>query len=149
MDRFEQTPTAIWQERRNWIDNEIEHYYSEIGECEEGIHAPYLFFDMSSAFCAGAWVSVIVMSISVIDSHLRETEVSEDEIRTVDLLKQYFKGGDLDWLRKLRNKFVHVKDGLSVFNEYDFFDDQDKLEEFAKKAIKASLKALFQTPLLP
>ena len=104
---------------------------------------------MSSAFCAGAWVSVIVMSISVIDSHLRETEVSEDEIRTVDLLKQYFKGGDLDWLRKLRNKFVHVKDGLSVFNEYDFFDDQDKLEEFAKKAVKASLKALFQTPLLP
>ncbi len=104
---------------------------------------------MSSAFCAGAWVSVIVMSISVIDSHLRETEVSEDEIRTVDLLKQYFKGGDLDWLRKLRNKFVHVKDGLSVFNEYDFFDDQDKLEEFAKKAIKVSLKALFQTPLLP
>lgn len=149
IDILEQTPSTIWKERRNWIDNELERHNSTNGECETGIQAPNLFYDMSLAFCAGAWISVIIMSISVIDSHLRETEALNDKIKTKDLLNKHYKGGDINSLRKLRNQFVHVDSGLSVFNEYDFFNDQEKLEELAKWAIKETIKSLFQTPLLP
>lgn len=61
---------------------------------------------MHWAYCAGAWISVVVMAVSSIDSLLRETEAGDNRIGTATLLMEFYEGeGDqIDWLRKLRNR---------------------------------------------
>lgn len=149
MKIFEQTPVDVWQIRRSWIDNELDSYCLNVGECEASPHAIALFNDMTFAFCAGAWISVVVMSISVIDAQLRETESANEKVKTVDLLKEYYKGENIDWLRRLRNQYVHVEVGSSWFVNNDFYERQDELEQNAIIAIEMTIKALFQTPILP
>lgn len=100
--------------------------------------------DMQIAFCAGAWLSVIIMSVSVIDSHLRETEVSNDKIGTLQLLNEYYEGEDIKWLRKLRNKYVHHNLDKPILEMNDWYINQEDLEKNATKAIKMTISALFQ-----
>ena len=142
MDIFDYTLPHIWQKRRDFIDKEIE--LADIGSYDTCDHAVVLFMDMSRAYCAGAWISVIIMSVSVIDSHLRETEAMNDEIGTAKLLNDYYKGDDIDWLRKLRNRYVHYCIESPILESNDFFDKQEELEEYATTAIKMAIKALFQ-----
>jgi len=73
-----------------------------------GEQATALLIDLQCIYCAGAFVSVVVMSCTIVDCHLREAE-----------LPRNFKGGikavfessafaqELDWLRKYRNQLVH------------------------------------------
>ena len=45
----------------------------------------------------------------MIDAHLRETEAKYNKIGTAKLLNEYYGGSeDINWLRKLRNSYVHV-----------------------------------------
>jgi hypothetical protein len=54
-------PPEIWQQRQDWINEELE-----------------------KADCAGAWISIIIMSVSVIDAHLRE-DMWEEKMGTAQL----------------------------------------------------------------
>ena len=145
MDLFECPSKEIWNKRQEFIFKELED--AEIGLVYfVSDHATALFMDMQVAYCAGAWLSVIVMSISVIDSHLRETEASNDKIGTFQLLNEYFEGEDINWLRQLRNKYVHHNLDKPILEMNDWFDNQEDLEKNATKAIKMTISALFQNP---
>jgi len=102
--------------------------------------------DMQIAYCSGAWISVVIMSVSVIDAHLRETEAMDSRIGTAKLLTEYYEGEDIDWLRQLRNKYVHHNLDNPILEMNDWFDKQDELEFNATKAIRMTIKALFQNP---
>lgn len=143
MDLFKYPNREIWQNRRNWLDNELEkaetgfsYFVSE--------HSTALFMDMQIAYCSGAWISVVIMSVSVIDAHLRETEAMDSKIGKAKLLKDYYEGDDIDWLRQLRNKHVHHNLDKPIFEMNDWFNNQDQLELNATKAIGMTIKALFQ-----
>jgi hypothetical protein len=142
-DCFKQTPTEIWQHRRDWIDKEIEEV--ALDGCDTCDHSVVLFMDMSLAYCAGAWLSVIVMSISVIDAHLRGTEALDDKDGTAHLLSSHYQGDNINWLRKLRNKYVHFNPDKPLFEMNDFFYKQDELEKEATIAMKMTIKALSQS----
>lgn len=145
MKEFDYAKEDLWQNRRNWIDKELED--AEIGlSYLVSDHATSLFMDMQIAYCSGAWLSVIVMSVSVIDAHLRETEAMDNKIGTAKLLNDYYTGEDINWLRVLRNKYVHVSIDKPVLEMNDWFNNQLELEKAATKAFKMTIHALFQSP---
>lgn len=124
MDLFDYPNKEIWTKRRQWLDNELE-------KAETGLvyavsdHSTALFMDMQIAFCSGAWISVVILSVSVIDSHLRETEAMDTSIGTAKLLKEYYEGEEIDWLRHLRNKYVHHNLNKPFIEMNDWFNNQE------------------------
>lgn len=136
----------IWQQRQVWIDEELE-------QAERGGHiiSEYvlaLFMDMSLAYCAGAWVSVIIMSVTIMDAHFRE-ETLDNNTRMAKLLRDNYEGGNIDWLRKLRNKYVHHNIDNQIINAENCYCLQGKeIEQDAITAIKMVIKALFQNPFI-
>lgn len=143
-DLFDYPQKEIWERRRVWLDEELEK--AEVGLVYSvSDHSTALFMDMQVAFCAGAWISVIIMSISVIDSHLRETEADDNLIGTAKLLQEFYEGEEIDWLRKLRNRYVH-HNLEKPFIEINAWFNQEQLEKDAYKAIKMTISALFQNP---
>ena len=144
MELFDSPKIDIWNSRRVWLDNELEK--AETGLCYlVSDHSTALFMDMQVAFCAGAWISVIVISISVIDSHLRETEANDNSIGTAKLLQEFYEGEEIDWLRKSRNRYVH-HNLEKPFLEMNAWFNQEQLEKDAYKAMKMTIAALFQNP---
>jgi hypothetical protein len=145
MDLFDYPDKDIWSKRRQWLDVELE-------KAETGLmyavsdQSTALFMDMQIAFCSGAWISIVIMSVSVIDSHLRETEAMDTSIGTAKLLKEYYEGEEVDWLRQLRNKYVHHNLDKPLIEMNDWFDNQEQLEKTATKAMKMTISALFQKP---
>ena len=99
---------------------------------------------MTIAYCAGAWISVIIMSVSVIDAHLRGVEAMDDKIGTAKLLNDYYTGDNINWLRKLRNSYVHFDTDNTVLDMNAHFEDQARMEEEATTAMRMTIKALFQ-----
>jgi hypothetical protein len=91
-----------WEKRNKWIEQEIgSHMVSD--------HATALFMELQACYCIGAWLSDVILSVSVIDAHLRETEASDINIGTAKLFDEFYFGPeDISWLRKLRNKYVHL-----------------------------------------
>ncbi len=133
-----------WQQRRDWIDRKLEA--AEVGVHDTCDHSVALFFDMAIAYCAGAWISVIIMSVSVIDAHLREVEAMDDKIGTAKLLNKYYTGDNINWLRKLRNSYVHLDTDNPVLGMNAHFENQEQMEKDATTAIEMTIKALFQNP---
>lgn len=145
MGEFDCPSVEVWQKRQDWIAHELET--AETGLvylCSD--HAIALFMDMQLAFCVGAWLSVIIISISVIDSHLRQTEAMDERVGTAKLLDEYYVGDDITWLRQLRNRYVHVNPEHQSLEMNYWFDNKVQMEEHATKAMKMTIRALFQNP---
>lgn len=145
MDLFEFPDKEVWKKRRLWLDDELERAQTGLVYLVSD-HSTALFMDMQIAYCSGAWISVVIMSVSVIDSHLRETEAMDNSIGTAMLLKEFFEGEEIDWLRRLRNKYVHHNLDKPFFEMNDWFFNQPQLERNATKAMKMTISALFQNP---
>lgn len=144
MDLFDSPKIEVWNRRREWLNKELENAETGLSYLVSD-HSTALFMDMQVAFCAGAWISVIVMSISVIDSHLRETESGDNSIGTAKLLQDFYEGEEIDWLRKLRNRYVH-HNLERPFLEINAWFNQTELERDAYKAMRMTIAALFQNP---
>ena len=142
---YGQIPPEIWQQRQNWIDEELEK--AEVAGHAMSDYALVLFQDMELAYCAGAWISVIIMSVSIIDAHLRE-DVGDDKMGTAQLFSNYYEGENIDWLRRLRNKYVHYNINNPILDLDSYYSKEKELEQDARTAIKMVIKALFQTPFI-
>ncbi|MBD0851864.1 hypothetical protein [Maribacter arenosus] len=136
----------LWDKRQKWIENKVEKFTDKSNYLISE-HAVALFFEAKACYCLGAWITVVILSISIIDAHLRETEAQCDKIGTARLLEKYCKGNeDITVLRQLRNSYVHChtdKQVLSILNEDDLERRQQKDAEIA---IDILIKALFQSP---
>lgn len=141
---FEITSAEIWRQRDEWIDKLIEGL--EVGSYLVSEHSTALFFDMRRAYCAGAWISVVVMAISVLDSHFRETESGDNKINTAKLLNEFYGGDDIEWLRKLRNKYVHINLDKPFLEMDTWFNNYNQLEADAQRAMLITIKAFFLNP---
>lgn len=146
MELLEFPKSELWNKRNEWIE-------SEIVSAEKGVHlvsehAASLFIDLQACYCIGAWLGVIILSVSVIDAHLRENEAMDNNIGTAKLLNDYYEGSkeDINWLRYLRNKYVHIDIDNPALNLNIQFDERDKLEKNATKAMKIVIDTLFQNP---
>lgn len=139
----------LWEKRNKWIENEIENSMKNGHSVSD--HAAALFLDLQACYCIGAWISVIILSISILDAHLRETESGDNEIGTAKLLNNFYDGSeDINGLRRLRNKYVHLDLNNPILEMNAQFDEQKRgqMEREATNAIKIVIKAFFQSPFL-
>lgn len=146
MELLEFPDNEIWSKRNKWIEDEIENSMTGFSYLVSD-QATALFYDLQACYSIGAWLSVIVLSVSVIDAHLRETEAMDNKIGTAKLLNEYYEGSeDINWLRKLRNSYVHIDIDNPALEMNVQYTDREKLEQDATLAVKMVIKALFQNP---
>jgi len=145
MDALECPQNEIWNTRKDWIESEIEESMTGFSYMVSD-HATALFMDLQICYCAGAFLSVIILSVSIIDAHLRETEALDTNIGTAKLLNDFYTGQDINWLRQLRNKYVHINLNSPALKIDDQYDNREIMEVDVRKAIKMILHALFQSP---
>lgn len=142
MELLEFPRKEIWELRYKFVEDELEK--AETGGHAVSDHAVALFMEMQCCYCVGAWVSVIILSVSVIDAHLREIEAMDARLGTAKLLEDYFEGEDINWLRKLRNKYVHSNLNNPTLDLNAQYENRDEFEKAATKALKMTISALFQ-----
>lgn len=146
MELLEFPKNKIWSKRNKWIEDEIENSMTGFSYMVSD-HATALFYDLQACYSIGAWLSVIVLSVSVIDAHLRETEAMDNKIGTAKLFNEFYEGPeDINWLRRLRNTYVHLDIDNPALDMNIQFSDRTKLEEDATKAVRMVIKSLFQNP---
>lgn len=146
MEQLDLPDRKTWEERNDWI-NSMLFERSERGSYLVSDQATALLVDLQACYCVGAWLSVIILSISIIDAQLRETEACDNEIGTAKLLTEYYSGkGDINWLRKLRNKYVHINIEKPALCIDDQHLNRNKMQQDARKAIEMVIDTFFQSP---
>ena len=141
-------PSEVWQERSTWLE--------QVEKSSSHPDASYLLSpqgtlitcDIQNAFCAGAWVSVIVLAHAAIDATIRDTEIGDYSANS----KKLFAGDpDLEWLRLLRNKCVHVREDSADgplpdrdMGDLDVY--HDALEGSARRAVQLLFRTIYASP---
>jgi hypothetical protein len=133
----------IWHERYQWLRGIEEKAQNPLGSYLVSSQAAFISYDLEIAFCAGAWVSVIILAHAVIDATIRDTEVSDYRSNS----KTIFGGDpDLEWLRDRRNSLVHVRKDYDP-SDFDAIDDHHmSLENDARRAMILIFRTFYANP---
>lgn len=146
MEQLEHPVFEIWEERKGWFENELENKQHPLASYLLSDQGTALLVELQSCYCAGTFLAVIILSVSIIDAQLRETEAVDNKIGTAKLLDEYFTGKDINWLRKLRNKYVHVDIDNPALTIDDQHTNRKNMESDARRAIQMVIHAFFQSP---
>ena len=111
----------LWESRRRWFEeqNELFCVGNSYALSEQ---ACALAYEVGTAFCAGAWVAVIVLAIAV------------------DVNK------DLQKLRERRNVLIHVDPDNPAITMDQQTLNQEELEKEARNAVKLMFEAFYLSP---
>lgn len=143
MSFLDHVDAGAWESRLRWLDGVEEKYRHPDASYLLSAQGTLLTYDVERAFCAGAWVSVIVMAHAAIDATLRDTELGDYDANS----KSIFRGDpELEWLRKRRNRLVHVTDGPNGIPQADLDDFDvfhDSLEQDAKRAVQLLFRTIY------
>lgn len=138
----------VWSERYQWLRQTEEAEAGAWGSVLLSPQGTLLSYDIEIAFCAGAWLSVIVMSHAAIDATIRDTDQGD---YTSNSKVIFGNDADLQWLRTLRNRLVHVRppnhpSALSEQAANDVAVFQDSLEPDARHAVTLVYRAIYANP---
>ena len=111
-------------------------------------HAASLLSELQVLFCVGAWNSIIIISLSVIDSQVRDVDDPDFKGNTKELIERNNLNPEIDWLRKKRNKIVQINKGNPELNLNDYLDKKQQLENDAKKIIELVCEVFFLNPFI-
>ena len=114
-----------WEARRLWFEALGDSFVNEHASYGLSDQACALVGEMQVAFCAGAWVTLLVMAIAVVESHIGEFGYSD-----------LTDNPALQNLRKRRNSIVHFQakhPGISLDEQWL---NRARLETEAKEAVK-------------
>lgn len=147
MDQIEFPSEGIWNARRDWFEREFD-IDERGGGYIIGEQATALLVDLQAIFCAGAFISVLIISCTILDSHLREAELGERFDGGMQAAFEFSDNKDeLGWLRKRRNELVHFKSSRGpVITVDDHYALRDAHEVDARRAIKLVASVLFENP---
>lgn len=133
-----------WGKRRHWFDEagKAAEGLGEIWDTSEQVEA--LFVDVKIAFCAGAWLAVIILAAAVVDTHLREYQVPEGFVgNAARLLDAAHADPALHGLRQRRNALMHLDDRQApAVTINDRWDKRPELEGEAREAVHLMFRAL-------
>jgi hypothetical protein len=136
----------VWETREEWYTNQIDLFQHEYGSYLVSEHACALVGEVQIAYCAGAYIAVIILAFNVIDSHLRDTEALDSKINSKRLIEEYYPDGKVQALRMRRNAIVHSTPGEPVLTSEQQWNNRVELETEAKEAITLMFKVLFSNP---
>ena len=145
MEYLEQPSPETWTQRQEWFEGELLQREQE-GSFLVSEQACALIGEAQTCFCAGAWISVIILAFTVIDAQLRETEVPGFKGNSKRLLGDLGFDGRFQKLRERRNRIIHIRSdspGITVDQQWA---DRKELEEEAREAVELMLEAFFSNP---
>ena len=145
MEHLEYPERAIWESRRAWFEETLERHQGQ-GNYFVSEQACALVAEVQACFCTGAWVAVTMLSLSVVDAQLRETEVSGFKGNTKDLIDETGASPALQDLRKRRNTLVHVDADQPALTVDDQWSKRDELEREAREAVELMFATFFIGP---
>lgn len=146
MDQIEYPDATTWGSRKEWFEKTLERSQHPLASYFVSDQATSLLVDLESCYCAGAFLAVVLLSVSIIDSQLRETGVGDKKIGTAKLLSEYYTGQNIDWIRRLRNRYVHIDVDSPALGIDDQYFSRSQMQEDARKAITMVFHAFFQDP---
>ncbi len=132
-----------WSKREQFFEY-LFHSYEESGSYLVSEQACALMGEVQVAFCAGAWLSVIVLTVAVIDAQLRETELIEGN--TKQILNNLGMHPDFQKLRIRRNALVHLNPENPAITVDQQWANRNELEQEAMKAVKLMFEAFYMNP---
>jgi hypothetical protein len=108
-------------------------------------HALLLEIDLRLAYCAGAWLSVIVLACAAVEAQARQ--VSADDYSS-PVCNLFANDTDLQWLRTIRNELVHAAEPgtqsqLWKVGGGDTEANQRALEPEATRAVEVMFRAIY------
>jgi hypothetical protein len=132
-------------ERRAWLRQAHEAACKQYSELKISSHALLLLIDIERSFCAGAWLSVVVLSQACVEGSIRQV-VEEDYSSPAS--KVFGTDAELTWLRELRNEIIHAsKPGTpsKLWKEppNDLTVCHAALEPEAKRAVKLAYRSAY------
>ena len=145
MEHIEHPSREIWEQRRKWFES-VDEKAQGNGSYLVSDQACALTADVQSAFCAGAWVGVIILSMAVVDAALRETEVPGFTGSTKKLIETANANPRLQAMRERRNAFVHVNPDNPALTVDQQWADRGKLEKEAREAVELMFEAFYIGP---
>ncbi|MFH1487121.1 MAG: hypothetical protein ABIH46_13700 [Chloroflexota bacterium] len=137
----------VWEERRAWFESQEEEYRGQ-GNYFVGEQACALLAEVQSAFCAGAWATVIIVALAVIDAQLRETEVADFKGSTEKLLVEAGVNPKVQRLRRRRNALIHVDPDNPAITVDQQLSNRNQLELEAREAVTLMFEAFYVGPWL-
>jgi hypothetical protein len=145
MDHLEHPSGQVWEQRRNWFESQEEKFRGQ-GNYLVSEQACVLIAEVQSAFCAGAWIAVIVLAMAVIDGQLRETEVPGFTGSTKRLLDESGANPEVQQLRRRRNALVHLDSDNPAIMVDQQWSNRNQLEAEARKAVRLMFEAFYIGP---
>jgi hypothetical protein len=108
-------------------------------------HSLLLLIDIELAFCAGAWLAVLVLSQASVEATLRQILTDDYDSSAATL---FGKVAELHWLRGLRNEILHVAEPGTPSQIWKLPSDDlpschAALEPEAKRAVTLAYRALY------
>lgn len=131
-DWLEFPSREVWEARRLWFESLGDSFVNEHASYGLSDQACALVGEVQIAFCAGAWVTVVVMAMAVVESHIGEFGRSELTDNPM-----------LQTLRKRRNSIVHCqakRPGISLDQQWL---DRTQLETEAKEAVRMMFEVFY------
>jgi len=145
MDWLEHPSDEVWESRQHWFEEVGESYQGE-GSYFVSEQACALIGEVQTAFCAGAWLAVIMLAMAVVDSQLREFTPGFAG-STKRLLMDAQVNPKLQQLRKRRNAIIHFVDAESPAITVDQqWTNRKELEQDAKQAVELMFEAFYSDP---
>jgi len=132
-------------ERRKSMHQAFDANKKERSEALLSSHALLLEIDIGHAFCAGAWISTIVLACAAIEAKVRQIDREDYESNIGALLKW---NSELRWLTEMRNEIMHAaqpgtKSNIWKANPNDLGACHEGLEADARRAITVMFKTLY------
>ncbi|GJL78658.1 MAG: hypothetical protein NPINA01_16470 [Nitrospinaceae bacterium] len=145
MEHLDYPSKKTWDLRREWFEALL-FKHEERGSFLVSEQACALIAEVQSCFCAGAWVSVIILAFTVVEAQLRETEVPDFKGNSKQLLETLGFDEKFQQLRIRRNRLIHLDLENPAITVDQQWKDRDKLKKEAEEAIQLMLEAFFSNP---
>lgn len=147
MDHLQCPSQKEWNARADWIEK-INDRYAGMGGYIVSDQACAMMMDVQSAFCAGAWVAVVILSLTVVDAQLREIELPGFSGNTKTLIDAASANSRLHKLRLRRNALIHLDPDSPAITVDQQWLDRERLEAEAREAVELMFEAFYITPFV-
>ena len=127
--------------RKQWLQNVLDEAVdkdnSTLSDMNLNSRAAALMLEAMRVFCAGNWISTLIVSQATIDAALWDKDgfqgINTNKLKT---------DAEYVWLRNRRNTILHSIPGATPVTLHDFNLDNESLEKDAKQALLLTIRGL-------
>lgn len=142
MIHLEHPSSEMWESRRDWFEQKAAP--SDDGGYLLSEQACAMVADLQCAFCAGAWIAVVVLAAAAIDAHLHDAEGFAGNAKGV--IDEAGKDPQLHLLRRRRNRLIHSVPGSPAITVEKQWSERGRLEEDARHAVELVFRVFYVNP---